>query len=345
MVRTLSYAFAALLMGAGAAFAESPSADDGGTEVSDTGIEDASPGNLKIATALFDAQSGETADPPSDGDTASAWSMEDILQAKEDGQGWGQIFKQMKEDGAIDARNLGQLVSRHSRELNGSLGAEDGGLARNIKKSKSGDSGDGEAITAAAAGDESTSSTPGAAEGPEVKIGAYNELSPGGRKIVDSLFDGQSIGEAGNHAWSLDQIATAKQDGRGWGEIFKQMKSDGLTDARNLGHLVSGGHRSNQTASVTAGSAEIKANKGSGRAGGASGKAAKTGGKAAKADGRHQISTVIRARRSVGGGNGSRSFSSGIVTAGGGAAAAASVSASSGGVKGGGSGKALGRGK
>lgn len=322
MVRILSYAFAALLLGTGATFAETALTDEGGTEFSGANIEDVSPGNLKIATALFESQSGDTADPPTDGETATAWSMEDILQAKEDGQGWGQIFKQMKADGATDARNLGQLVSGQNHQGNGSSGAGDGGFANNTKKPKAGDTGDGDTVTSAASGDGTGSSAEGTAEGPEVKIGAYKELSPGGQKIVDSLFDAQSIGEEGNQAWSLDQIATAKQDGQGWGEIFKQMKTDGLTDARNLGHLVSGKHQLNQTAAATAGGADTTASKGPGRSGSAGGKAVKTGGK-------NHLNTS------------GRSISRGIVTASGGATAGAS--AASGGIKGGGSGMARGR--
>ena len=96
MVRILSYAFAALLIGAGGAFAETAPTDGDGTETTDTvSIEDVSPGNHKIATALFEGQGGETADPQVDGETATAWSMEDIMQARQVGQGWGQIFKQM----------------------------------------------------------------------------------------------------------------------------------------------------------------------------------------------------------------------------------------------------------
>lgn len=332
MVRILSYGIAALLLGAGAAYAETSLADDSGT-VSDTSFEDVSAGNLGIASALFEGQSGETADPPSDGETATAWSMDDILQAKQDGQGWGQIFKQMKADGATDARNLGELVSRYKRGLNGSLGAEDGGLARNFKNPKAGDSGDGEAVTSAASGgDGSESSAESPADGPDVKVGAYKELSPGGRKIADSLFDAQSIGPEGKQAWSLDQIATAKQDGRGWGEIFKQIKSDGLTDARNLGQLVSGRHHLNQTATATAGSREAAATKGSGRS--------------SSAGGKHGIGTASRARRNFGGGGSGRSPTRGIVTASGGSAAAgARVSASSGGGSGNGGGTSKARGR
>lgn len=333
MVRILSYGIAALLLGAGAAYAETSLADDSGTELSDTSFEDVSAGNLGIASALFEGQSGETADPPSDGETATAWSMDDILQAKQDGQGWGQIFKQMKADGATDARNLGELVSRYKRGLNGSLGAEDGGLARNFKNPKAGDSGDGEAVTSAASGgDGSESSAESPADGPDVKVGAYKELSPGGRKIADSLFDAQSIGPEGKQAWSLDQIATAKQDGRGWGEIFKQIKSDGLTDARNLGQLVSGRHHLNQTATATAGSREAAATKGSGRS--------------SSAGGKHGIGTASRARRNFGGGGSGRSPTRGIVTASGGSAAAgARVSASSGGGSGNGGGTSKARGR
>ena len=40
-------------------------------------------------------------------------------------------------------------------------------------------------------------------------------------------------------------------DGRGWGEIFKDMKSQGLTDAKNLGELVSGRYQARTTSTET----------------------------------------------------------------------------------------------
>jgi hypothetical protein len=68
--------------------------------------------------------------------------------------------------------------------------------------------------------------------------GAFQNLSPGGQRIAQSLFSAQHP-PTGTQALTLDQIATMK--GReGWGRVFKEMKADGLVQARNLGQVVSG---------------------------------------------------------------------------------------------------------
>ena len=69
-----------------------------------------SPGNQKIAQALFDAQPSNATDPPSA--TATPLSRDDIAAMKQDGKGWGVVFKEMKEQGLVDAKNLGQVVSQ-----------------------------------------------------------------------------------------------------------------------------------------------------------------------------------------------------------------------------------------
>jgi len=70
--------------------------------------------------------------------------------------------------------------------------------------------------------------------------GAFDKLSPGNRKIARALFEGQKADSTqGVKTLSLDEIAARKQQGEGWGAIFKDMKSQGLVDAKNLGTLVS----------------------------------------------------------------------------------------------------------
>ncbi len=69
--------------------------------------------------------------------------------------------------------------------------------------------------------------------------GLYNQLSPGNRKIADSLFQAQR-GEDGNASWSIDDIALAKRQGTGWGSVFRQMKEDGLVLEKNLSQIISG---------------------------------------------------------------------------------------------------------
>jgi len=71
------------------------------------------------------------------------------------------------------------------------------------------------------------------------ETGAFAQLSPGNQKIGQSLFDAQQAGD-GDAAFSLDDIALAKQDGTGWGNVFKQMKDAGLVQERNIGQIISG---------------------------------------------------------------------------------------------------------
>ncbi len=71
------------------------------------------------------------------------------------------------------------------------------------------------------------------------EIGAFEALSSGNKKIAEALFNGQIVTADGSAPLSLDLIAASKQR-NGWGRIFKQLKADGLIDARNLGELASG---------------------------------------------------------------------------------------------------------
>lgn len=67
---------------------------------------------------------------------------------------------------------------------------------------------------------------------------SFDQLSPGGQKHANSLFDAQQAGDGGT-ALTLDDIALAKQE-TGWGNVFKQMKEDGLVLEKNFGQIVSG---------------------------------------------------------------------------------------------------------
>lgn len=70
-------------------------------------------------------------------------------------------------------------------------------------------------------------------------VTSFEALSPGNRKITQSLYDAQNA-EDGSGSLSLDDIAVLKQQGDGWGNIFKQMKEEGLISEKNLGQIVSG---------------------------------------------------------------------------------------------------------
>jgi hypothetical protein len=76
-------------------------------------FERLSPGDQKIARALFEAQATTGA--------ATPLTLDQIAAKKKDGHtGWGQIFKQMQEQNLVTEKNLGQVVSnfeRHHPEL------------------------------------------------------------------------------------------------------------------------------------------------------------------------------------------------------------------------------------
>ena len=68
--------------------------------------------------------------------------------------------------------------------------------------------------------------------------GAFERLAPGEQKIARSLFAAQRRDVPPGSRLTLDQIA-AKKSGEGWGGVFKDMKSQGLVTAKNLGQVVS----------------------------------------------------------------------------------------------------------
>jgi hypothetical protein len=82
-----------------------------------------SPGNAKVAHALFDAQVPPSPATPrtagTTGVTAPApkpLTLDQIAAMKQGGQGWGQVFQTMKAQGLVQDRNLGQVVSRYQNQ-------------------------------------------------------------------------------------------------------------------------------------------------------------------------------------------------------------------------------------
>ena len=67
--------------------------------------------------------------------------------------------------------------------------------------------------------------------------GAFDRLAPGEQKVARSLFDAQRRNLPPGSRLTLDQIA-AKRGAEGWGVVFKDMKSQGLVTAKNLGQVV-----------------------------------------------------------------------------------------------------------
>ena len=72
------------------------------------------------------------------------------------------------------------------------------------------------------------------------KSGAFTALSPGNQKIARALYEAQTAnGATTTSKLTLDQIAAMKQEGQGWGNVFRDMKAQGRVTARNLGVVVS----------------------------------------------------------------------------------------------------------
>ena len=72
----------------------------------------------------------------------------------------------------------------------------------------------------------------------QVPGGAFERLSPGNQKIARSLYDAQRRDLPVGRRLTLDQIG-AKKGTEGWGNVFKDMKSQGLVTQKNLGQVIS----------------------------------------------------------------------------------------------------------
>ncbi len=81
------------------------------------------PGEQKIARALFDAQK-----TPTTAGAATPLTLNQIAGLKQQHQGWGEVFKQMKAQGLVTDKNLGQVVSRFEQHSNGASKGDTGGL-------------------------------------------------------------------------------------------------------------------------------------------------------------------------------------------------------------------------
>ena len=101
-----------LLFGAAGASAEAQSNSATQPEVasfpSPSAFESLSPGNKRIATALFEAQT-----VPAGG--VAPMTLEQIAQERRSGRKWGDVFQAMKSQGLIQAETLGQVLGRYDR--------------------------------------------------------------------------------------------------------------------------------------------------------------------------------------------------------------------------------------
>jgi len=113
MTRWIVTGLAALvLVGTTVASAEPPSIPSGPPATpatsSPSAYESLSPGNKRIATALFDAQKTSTTGTPT-------LTLDQIARERRSGKRWGDVFQAMKSQGLIQAETLGQVLGRYDR--------------------------------------------------------------------------------------------------------------------------------------------------------------------------------------------------------------------------------------
>lgn len=82
--------------------------------------------------------------------------------------------------------------------------------------------------------------------------GAFDKLSIGNQKVASALFQAQNGTTSTSKPLTLDEIAAKKQNGKGWGEVFKSMQAQGLVQEKNLGQVVSKYNQSTKGVVTTA---------------------------------------------------------------------------------------------
>lgn len=99
-----------LLLGATGAFAEPPIAPAPAPAVASApgAYESLSPGNKRIAVALFEAQK-------SSAQNVTPLTLDHIAHERRSGKSWGDVFQTMKSQGLIDAETLAQVLGRYNR--------------------------------------------------------------------------------------------------------------------------------------------------------------------------------------------------------------------------------------
>ena len=78
--------------------------------------------------------------------------------------------------------------------------------------------------------------------------GAFEALSTGNQKIVNSIFDSHL--ETGTVSLTKNDIAAMKAD-TGWGNAYKQLHEQGLVTHRNLGQAISARNHPTTTTTTT----------------------------------------------------------------------------------------------
>lgn len=66
---------------------------------------------------------------------------------------------------------------------------------------------------------------------------AFESLSAGNKRIAIALFEAQTTA-GGATPMTREQIAQERRNGRKWGDVFQDMKSQGLIQAETLGQVL-----------------------------------------------------------------------------------------------------------
>ena len=67
-------------------------------------------GNQKVAASLYEAQNARTSPT---GSPSRPLTLQQIAAKRLSGQSWGEIFREMKAQGLVREKSLGQVVSKH----------------------------------------------------------------------------------------------------------------------------------------------------------------------------------------------------------------------------------------
>jgi hypothetical protein len=96
-------------------------------------------GNQKVAAALYQAQNPAVASTAHGAAPAARpLTLEEIASKRRNGQVWGQIFREMKAQGLVHEKSLGQVVARYQQT--GPLAADNG--AGRLHAAEAGSNGD-----------------------------------------------------------------------------------------------------------------------------------------------------------------------------------------------------------
>ena len=68
--------------------------------------------------------------------------------------------------------------------------------------------------------------------------GNFASLSQGNKRIATALFEAQNTTASGATPMTLEQIAQEHRSGRKWGDVFRDMTSQGMIQAETLGHVL-----------------------------------------------------------------------------------------------------------